>query len=130
MNKKQREKIIKEANKRRQSIMTNKGSEYSKGDDDINYNFKEVAKRLGTRLAGTPEYVCLVYLEKHLLSIEKWAKDGKLSSGETIISRLDDIRNYFDILESLTKEENTKFVIHTDDDNWETIYTDKDVNIT
>jgi len=84
MNYEQRKKIIEQANERRQALMINKGKEYSGGNDDINYNFKEVAKRLGKRLAGTPEYSCLIYFEKHLLSIEKWARDGKLSSGETI----------------------------------------------
>jgi hypothetical protein len=41
---------------------------------------------------------------KHIQSIEQWARNGKLSSGETIISRLDDARNYMDILESLIYE--------------------------
>lgn len=104
MNYEERQKIIEEATKRRFELLFNKGKEYSVGSEDINFNFKEIAKRLGTRLAGTPEYVCLVYLYKHLLSLEKWAKDGELSSGETIISRLDDIRNYLDILESLIQE--------------------------
>jgi len=104
MNYQQRKKIIEAANKRRQALMINKGKEYSGGNEDINYNFIEVANRLGTRLAGTKEYVCLVYLEKHLLSIEKWVRDGKLSSGEDIFSRLDDARNYLDILESLIRE--------------------------
>jgi hypothetical protein len=100
----QRKKIIEQANKRRQSLMINKGKEYSGGDEDINYNFKETAKRLGTRLAGTSEFVCLTFLLKHIQSIEQWARNGKLSSGETIISRLDDARNYMDILESLIYE--------------------------
>ena len=100
----QRKKIIEQANKRRQSLMINKGKEYSGGDEDINYNFKETSKRLGTRLAGTSEFVCLTFLLKHIQSIEQWARNGKLSSGETIISRLDDARNYMDILESLLKE--------------------------
>lgn len=104
MNYEERQKIIEEATQRRFKLLFNKGKEYSVGNEDINFNFKEIAKRLGTRLAGTPEYVCLVYLCKHLLSLEKWAKDGELSSGETIISRLDDIRNYLDILESLIRE--------------------------
>lgn len=104
MNYQQRKKIIEQANKRRQSLMLNKGKEYSGGNEDINFNFKEVANRLGTRLAGTPLYACLVYLLKHQLSIEKWARDGVLSSGEDIFSRLDDIRNYYDILETLIRE--------------------------
>jgi len=104
MNYQQRKKIIEAANKRRQALMLNKGSEYSKGEEDINFNFKEFAKRYGTRLAGTPEYSCLHLMFKHQLSIETWAKTGILSSGETIISRLDDIRNYMDILESIIRE--------------------------
>ena len=107
MNYKQRKQIIETANKRRQALMLNKGKEYSGGNEDINFNFIEVANRLGTRLAGTKEYVCLVYLLKHQLSIEKWARDGKLSSGEDIFSRLDDIRNYLDILESLIRDNST-----------------------
>ena len=104
MNYKQRKQIIEIANKRRQSLMLNKGKEYSGGNEDINFNFIEVAERLGTRLAGTKELICLVYLEKHILSMEKWARDGKLSSGEDIFSRLDDLRNYLDILESLIRD--------------------------
>jgi len=50
----------------------------------------------------------MVYLGKALLSIEKWTLDGELSSGETIISRLDDARNYMDILETLFYEEENK----------------------
>jgi len=108
MNYKQRKKIIEKANKRRQALMLNKGKEYSGGNKNINYNFEEVARRLGKRLAGTPEYVCLVYFEKHLLSIEKWARDGKLSSGETINSRIDDATNYLNILETLIYESKNK----------------------
>ncbi len=44
MNYQQRKKIIEAANKRRQALMLNKGSEYSKGEEDINFNFKEFAK--------------------------------------------------------------------------------------
>lgn len=94
--------------------MHNKGKEYSKGNIDVNYNFKEVAKRLGTRLSGTPEYVCLVYLFKQILSIEKWAKDGKLSSGETINSRIDDTINYLNILETLIHEKTHLSKAHND----------------
>jgi len=100
----QRKQIIETANKRRQAIMLNKGKEYSKGKEDVNYNFKVFAERYGVRLAGTPEYSCLSYLCKHQISIETWAQTGKLSSGEDIFSRLDDIRNYLDILESLIRD--------------------------
>ena len=96
----ERQSIIEGAFKRRSELMKNKGKEYSKGSQDVNFNFKEVAKRLGL----TKEQVLMIYLEKAILSIEKWILDGELSSGETLISRLDDARNYLDILETLTKE--------------------------
>ena len=94
----ERQSIIKKAFKRRTKIMRNKGREYSKGvKTDVNLNFKEVAKRIGL----TKEQVLIVYMSKAMLSIEKWILDGELSSGETLISRLDDLRNYADILETL-----------------------------
>jgi len=101
----ERQKIIEELTQKRFQLLFNKGKEYSGGNQDINWNFKEVAQRLGTRLAGSPIFVCLVYLEKHLISLEKWARDGKLSSGEDIHSRLADLKNYLDILETLIIEE-------------------------
>ena len=82
--------------------MWDKGREYSKGiKTDVNFNFKEVAKRLGL----TKEQVLMVYLEKAMLSIEKWVLDGELSSGETLISRIDDASNYLSILETLSYED-------------------------
>jgi len=83
--------------------MKDKGKEYSKGiKTDVNFNFKEIATRLGL----TKEQVLMVYLGKAMLSIEKWILDGELSSGETLVSRLDDLRNYADILESFLYEKN------------------------
>jgi len=97
----QRQSIIKKAFQRRTQIMRDKGREYSKGiKTDVNFNFKEIAKRLGL----TKEQVLMVYMGKAMLSIEKWILDGELSSGETLISRLDDLRNYADILESFLYE--------------------------
>ena len=97
----ERQAIIQKAFDRRSKLMEDKGKEYSKGiKTDVNFNFKEIAKRLGL----TKEQVLMVYLGKALLSIEKWTLDGELSSGETIISRLDDARNYMDILETLFYE--------------------------
>jgi len=101
----ERQSIIEKAFKRRSELMRNKGKEYSKGiKTDVNFNFKEVAKRLGL----TKEQVLMVYFLKAILSIEKWILDGELSSGETIISRLDDARNYLDILETLLYEDEKK----------------------
>ena len=82
--------------------MFNKGREYSKGGQDVNFNFKDVGKRLKL----SKEIVLMVYLEKAILSIEHAICGGQLSSGETTISRLDDARNYLDILETLLNEKN------------------------
>lgn len=97
---KERQAVFDHAQERRMSLMVNKGKEYSKGSTDALYNFKEVAQRLGL----TPNQTLLVYLEKAMFSVEKWVKDGQLSSGETIISRLDDVRNYCDLLEALIND--------------------------
>ena len=105
MDYKEREKIINKAYERRARLLENKGKEYSQGNNDINYNFREVVRRLGTAKAGTPFYSCGVYMEKAILSMEAWFQGKELSSGESLISRLDDIRNYIDILESLFYEE-------------------------
>lgn len=109
MKSEQREQVIKKATERRFKLLIDKGVEYAHYDPacidaDINWNFKEVAKRLGSKRAGTPVYSCGVYLMKSMISIEKWFQDGKLSSGESILSRLDDARNYLDIMESLMEE--------------------------
>ena len=105
---KQRQEIINDLTKKRFELLKNKGKEYSEGEKDINYNFTEIAKRLGTRLAETPEYVCLVYLFKHIMSLEYWAKNGKMSSGEDIFSRIADIENYLDILQSILIDKKNK----------------------
>ncbi len=104
MNFKQRQEIIERFFKERTKLMFDKGGEYSKGKEDINFNFKDVAERLGLN----PYQILMVYLEKAILSIEKWIYDGKLSSGETIHSRIKDALNYLDILESLIQENENK----------------------
>jgi len=103
MNFEERDELIKKATERRHQLLLNKGKEYAKykGEtSDINFNFKEVGRRLNLN----PLEVCAVYLEKAILSIEHWIVGGELSSGETIFSRLDDARNYLDILETLICE--------------------------
>ena len=83
------------------NIMVGKGKEYTKGDDDKLKNFKEVGERLGL----TPKQVWAVYFYKHLFSLEYYLKGGEISSGETIESRITDLRNYLALLVGLIREE-------------------------
>lgn len=81
--------------------LTTKGPDYAHhdtgtGEMDRLANFKEVAHRLeGAPLDQTT--VCMVYLEKHALAIERAVKERKLSS-ENLLGRFADLRNYLDLL--------------------------------
>lgn len=110
---------------RRYGIADQKGAEYSgkgstykeTGADTLN-NFKSVAERIG----GTPEQVLMTYLLKHVDSINTTVREAGVytgqdengytdaarsqqhriyAAGEGIVSRLDDARNYLDLLECL-----------------------------
>lgn len=88
-----------------------KGSTYKETGADTLANFKNVAERIG----GTPEQVLMTYLLKHIDSINTAVREaGTLkppfidkgpcviyAAGEGIVSRLDDARNYLDLLECL-----------------------------
>lgn len=110
---------------RRYGIADAKGAEYSgKGSTykdtgaDTLANFKNVAERIG----GTPEQVLMTYLLKHIDSINTAVREAGMytgqdengytaaarsqqariyAAGEGIVSRLDDARNYLDLLECL-----------------------------
>lgn len=100
---------MEEANLRRQKISEDKSAEYSRGEDVLR-NFKSVGNRLGL----DPFVVAAVYLNKHIDSINTFIdKAADLDSdnltalmheGEGIISRLDDARNYLDLLECILLE--------------------------
>jgi hypothetical protein len=98
MNLKERSQIAKDAFERRLVILDGKGKEYANGED-ANGNFKRLAPKLGL----TPEQILWVYTAKHIDSIETWLRTGD-EGMEGIIGRLDDLRNYVDILESLIVE--------------------------
>jgi hypothetical protein len=118
VNNKTRADLFTIANTRRFGITTEKGpeytgagSDYTDDDSDVLANFKNVASRLGTN----PITVLGVYLGKHVDSINTFIKEmDKVQSleeainlvyqGEGIVSRLDDARNYLDILECLLWE--------------------------
>lgn len=113
MNHKQRMTIEKEACRRRYGIADEKGAEYSQAGVDYREgadtlrNFKSVAERTGM----SPVQCLMVYLCKHLDSIATTCREAegmsddlravRYTTGEGIISRLDDARNYLDLLECL-----------------------------
>ncbi len=117
MNHAMRRAIETAACERRYGIADEKGAEYSQaganyqtGDADVLLNFKEVAKRTGT----TPVQVLLNYMLKHVDSITTTCREAewrdsntdvgrsiRYAQGEGIVSRLDDLRNYADLLECL-----------------------------
>lgn len=93
--------------------LTTKGPDYAHhdtgtGELDRLANFKEVAHRLeGAPLDQTT--VCAVYLEKHIVAIERAIKDRKLSS-EGLLGRFADARNYLDLLLACFAESNPLMV--------------------
>ena len=95
----ERIKMTRKSTERRIKIMEEKGPEYSRYGSNVNGNFVHTADFLGT----TAQFVCLVYFLKHVEAIIAYVLTGKQSC-ESIESRLDDARNYLDILESLIME--------------------------
>ena len=83
--------------------LVNKGKEYSVGNDDRFWNFKEVAQDLPNTKASE---VCYIYLKKHLCSIASYIKHGREFSDEPIRGRIVDARNYLAILAGIIHEEN------------------------
>lgn len=117
MNHKQRRAVETAACERRYGIADAKGSEYSGAGStyketgaDTLANFKLVGDRLGI----SPVLVLLTYWLKHVDSITTAVREAELhdsntdvgrsiryAQGEGIVSRLDDARNYLDLLECL-----------------------------
>jgi hypothetical protein len=83
------------------AVMATKGREYSRNEDDVNSNFKRVAKAAGL----DPIKVAYIYAAKHWDSISNYVKTRETPSGEPIEGRLGDMLNYILILGSLIKED-------------------------
>lgn len=83
-------------------LLANKGSEYSRGEADVNSNFKRVAEAIGS----DPISVAYVYFLKHIDSITNYVKTRETPSGEPIEGRLHDAVNYLAIIGSLIEESN------------------------
>ena len=84
------------------SVSDKKRVEYciSNHDEDVLYNFKYVADRLGI----TAEQALMVYVLKHVDAICNDAKTGVQVSDETVMSRAIDVCNYMILYTSLKKE--------------------------
>jgi hypothetical protein len=98
-------KLVQEARKEQDSLLVDKGADYADqgvfGDEKL-ANFKEVAKRLaGAPLDATT--ICAVYWLKHVIAIERWVRDRKVSS-EPIEGRFDDESNYNLLLRANAQE--------------------------
>ncbi len=77
-----------------QDILNTKGKEYA-GNENRLANFEEVAYGTGT----TPLQVCMVYLMKHIRSLQKEAATGIASVEST--SRVQDCINYLIFFEAI-----------------------------
>lgn len=85
-------------------VMKAKGMEYSRGEEDVNSNFKRAGQDIGL----TPIKILYVYLKKHLDSIAYYVKTGQTKSNEPIQGRIGDAIDYLLILASLIEEESAE----------------------
>jgi hypothetical protein len=89
-------------------IMDAKGADYQGEEKEgVNGNFYRNARLLGV----PPVTIWAVYFNKHIDSLMTFVRTGRLES-EGLRGRLDDIRNYIDILEAMLVEES--IITHPD----------------
>lgn len=119
MNHRDKRALVERANERRTNISDAKGPEYAgqadtymADDSDVLANFKRQGRRWGTDALQA----AAIYFGKHIDSIETFIREMAIHNGsrpeqwklvnrgEGIISRLDDARNYLDLLECLLAE--------------------------
>lgn len=79
-----------------------KGAEYAHSADQL-ANFKRLSERLGM----TPEAVLMVYLTKHLDSIESYIREPSMCLSEPINGRIDDAILYLCLLKGLINDPGT-----------------------
>jgi len=82
------------------SVRDAKGKEYANSSDRF-ANFTRLAQRLGI----SRNQVALVYLAKHMDSIDSYVRNGKSFSNETIRSRFVDAINYLTLLAGMIAED-------------------------
>lgn len=98
MNAADREEVMETLFERIRNVMTVKGADYSRGEEDVNSNFKRVGDALGLK----PQEVAWVYTLKHVDSISAYLKNGTAS--EPIEDRIMDVMAYQVILYSILLE--------------------------
>ena len=82
------------------AIMGKKGPDYTDDNLDRLANFKETAKKYGM----TPLQALGVHFEKHYSTFIKFSKGRKLT-GESIKSKISDMRNYLLLAKALIEED-------------------------
>lgn len=92
--------LVKAARIRRDAIMRKKGADYAGSTTNANDNFYRNALAIGV----SPNVVWSIYYNKHHDSLMTFIKTGTVES-EGIRSRLDDMQNYLDILETMLIEQ-------------------------
>ena len=93
------EELQSELHEKIRAMTSTKGREYANSTVDRLANFKDVADELGL----TPEQVLLVYLKKHMRSIDSFCKNGETFS-ESIQSRIVDAILYLELLAGLIED--------------------------
>lgn len=81
------------------SMRDSKGKEYANSAVDRLANFKEVGAEIGV----DAKVVLMIYLKKHLRSIDSFVKNGKVRS-EPIRGRIVDAITYLTLLNGLIEE--------------------------
>lgn len=82
-------------------IMADKGTEYTRSNEDKLHNFKAI----GAELDLPAQKVLAVFMKKHQMSIDNFIKIGNVVSDEPIEGRIHDFRNYLMLLQALIAEE-------------------------
>ena len=102
MNRQTFENLVETANNRRLAITRTKGREYIGAvDDDFRSNVLANFERVAERLELDPKVIWAVYTQKHIDSIMTFVAGKTGNPVESIVGRLDDVRNYCDLLEAM-----------------------------
>ena len=94
--------IVHDARERQDQLLTVKGNDYTRHEEDRLSNFK----RSGTAIGLSPLQVWAIFINKHIDAVMTYVKTGRTES-ESIQGRLDDIVNYCYLGEALIREEAT-----------------------
>jgi hypothetical protein len=95
--------LLQDIQRKELEVWAGKNSDYaSRGHDGNPFaNFERIAEKFQL----DRKKILMVYLEKHLCAIEMYIKHGTLESGEGLLGRIIDARNYLAILAGMAKQE-------------------------